>query len=102
MQMASLTANDAPAAPASAGGGAWVVQLASQRTQADAMATFQSIAKKYPGVLGGMKPSIKQADLGDKGTYFRVRVGAYSSRDEATALCVKLKAAGGACVVSRS
>jgi cell division septation protein DedD len=101
MQMASLTTNDGPAA-ASTGGGAWVVQLASQRSQADAMATFQSIAKKYPGVLGGMKPSIKQADLGDKGTYFRVRVGSYASRDEATALCMKLKAAGGTCVVSRS
>jgi hypothetical protein len=78
------------------------VQISSQKSQSDAIATFQGLQRKYPGVMGSVKPSIKKADVPDKGTFYRVRVGGWAARDEATAFCMKLKAAGGDCVVARN
>ena len=102
MRVASLAPSPTPAAPAASAGGAWVVQVASQKSQSDATSTFQGLERKFPGVIGGMKPSVKQADLGDKGTFYRVRLGSWTSREDATAFCVKLKSAGGDCVVTRN
>ena len=81
-------------------GGGYVVQLSSQRNQASAQASFTSIQNKYPQVLAGYASSIKPVELGTKGTYYRVRVGPLNTRDEASALCTKLKSAGGDCVVT--
>ena len=106
MRVASLTDTVPAPAPAvaatPASGSGWVVQVASQRSQNDAAATYQSLQKRFGSIFGGMKPSIRQADLGEKGTFYRIRVGSWSSRDAATSFCVKLKAAGGDCVVTRN
>jgi cell division septation protein DedD len=99
MKVASLQA-PAPVAPSATG--AWTVQISSQKSQSDAIASFQALQRRHAATLSGLKPSIKQADLGDKGTYYRVRVGSWASRDAATAFCVKLKATGGDCVVVRN
>ncbi|OCC05562.1 hypothetical protein BA190_07285 [Labrys sp. WJW] len=82
--------------------GSYVVQVSSQRSPADAQNAFQSLQRRFAGVLGGMKPSIRKVDLPDRGTYYRVRVGGWSSPAEATAFCGKLKAAGGDCVIARN
>ncbi|WP_307270408.1 SPOR domain-containing protein [Labrys wisconsinensis] len=97
MQVASLEAS-----PPEATGSGFVVQVSSQKSQADAIAAFQALQRKFPAVVGGMKPSIKKAEVGDKGTFYRVRVGGWQARDQATTFCVKLKAAGGDCVVTRN
>jgi cell division protein FtsN len=89
------------AAPAPAAGG-FVVQVSSQKSQADAMSAWQTFQRKFSAVVGGLKPSIKKAEVGGRGTFYRVRVGPWASSTEATALCVKLKAAGGDCVVARN
>ncbi len=47
----------------------------------------------------GQRQTIKRADLGSKGTYYRAMVGPFGSRDQAVQLCSSLKAAGGDCVV---
>jgi cell division protein FtsN len=52
-------------------------------------------------VLGNMEPNIQEADLGAKGTYYRVRVGPWASRGEAVQVCERLRAAGGDCIVTR-
>ncbi|MBP0580880.1 SPOR domain-containing protein [Labrys sp. LIt4] len=82
--------------------GSYVVQVSSQRSPADAQNAFQSLQRRFAGVLGGMKPSIRKVDLPDRGTYYRVRVGGWSTPAEATAFCGKLKAAGGDCVIARN
>ncbi|MGJ4855647.1 SPOR domain-containing protein [Labrys sp. La1] len=82
--------------------GSYVVQVSSQRTPADAQNAFQSLQRRFGGVLNGMKPSIRKVDLPDRGTYYRVRVGGWSTPAEATAFCGKLKAAGGDCVIARN
>lgn len=90
-----------PAATATAvPSGAYVVQIASLPSQAEAEKSAKSMSGKYGSVIGGRGLDIKAADIPGKGTFYRVRVVA-SSKDEANALCAKLKAAGGSCLVTR-
>ena len=89
-------------APASAGGGGYVVQVSSQKSEADAHASFRALQGKFPTVLGSRSPLIKRADLGDKGVYYRAMVGPFGSSDEASQFCGNLKTAGGQCVVQRN
>ena len=86
-------------ASAPAGNGSYLVQVSSQRSEADAQAAFRSIKSKYSSVLGDRQPVIRRADLAGRGTYYRAMVGPFSTRDQAVQLCSSLKAAGGDCVV---
>lgn len=92
----SASLNTAPqdvAPPTSSGG--YVVQISSQRSDADARASFKALQSKYPSVLGSRSPVIKKADLGDKGTYYRAMVGPFASADEALQFRKSLEAIGG-------
>lgn len=88
---------------AAAGSGSYLVQVASQRTEADAMASYRALQGKYPSVLGSRAPLIKRADLGgDKGVRYRAMVGPFDSRDEASQFCSSYMSAGGQCFVPRN
>lgn len=94
-------ATTAPTAqPATSGG--YVVQVSSQRSEADAQASYRALQGKFPSVLGSRAPLIKRADLGDKGVYYRAMVGPFGSPEEASSFCGNLKTAGGQCVVQRN
>jgi hypothetical protein len=103
-RVASTTAAPTQIAPTatSSGSGGYLVQIASQRNEADAQASFRALQGKYPSVLGSRTATIKRADLGEKGTYYRAMVGPFGSPDEATTFCGNLKSAGGQCVVQRN
>ena len=90
------------AAPSGGGGGNYLVQVSSQRNEADAQASYRALQGKFPAVLGSRAPVIKRADLGEKGVYYRAMVGPFGSTDEAAQFCVSLKTAGGQCVVQRN
>jgi hypothetical protein len=92
--------NAAQATPS--GGGSYVVQVSSQRSEADAQASFRALQGKFPSVLGSRAPLIKRADLGDKGVYYRAMVGPFASSEEAAQVCGNLKTAGGQCVVQKN
>jgi SPOR domain len=88
--------------PAPSGGGSYVVQVSSQRNEADAQASYRVMQGKFPSVLGSRAPLIKRADLGEKGVYYRAMVGPFASSEEAAQLCGSLKTAGGQCVVQKN
>jgi hypothetical protein len=92
--------NSAQTAPG--GNGGYLVQVASQKNEADAQASYRALQGKYPSVLGSRSPVIKRADLGDKGVYYRAMVGPFGSSEEASQFCGSLKSAGGQCVVQRN
>jgi hypothetical protein len=103
----------APVAVASAGseagvqaspssGGGYAVQITSQRTAAEAHASFRELRAKFPNQLGHREAMIRRADLGAKGTFYRALVGPFSSSEQAAELCSGLKAAGGSCIVQRN
>jgi SPOR domain len=98
------TNNPTQIAPNSGGGGSggYLVQVSSQRNEADAQASYRVLQGKFPTVLGSRTPLIKRADLGDKGVYYRAMVGPFGSPDEASQFCGSLKTAGGQCVVQRN
>jgi hypothetical protein len=97
----SRVASINPAQQTSSGGGSFV-QVSSQKTEADAQASFKALQTKYSGILGSRTSSIRRADLGDKGVFYRAMVGPFASTDEATQFCVNLKSAGGQCIVQRN
>jgi hypothetical protein len=94
------TANPpAPTQVAAAASGGYLVQLSSQRSEAEAQAAFRSLQAKYPNVLGGRQAVVRRAELGERGVFFRAMVGPFASRDQASQFCGGLKAAGGDCIV---
>lgn len=105
---AAPAATPAPAAQAPqpsaspAPAGAYVVQIASVRSEQEAQATWRSMQGKYPGLLSNQPFSVKRADLGDRGVYYRAQVGSFSGRDDAVKLCEALRAQGGDCMVQRN
>jgi len=60
--------------------GGYVVQVSSQKSEADAQASYRALQSKFPTVLGSRPPVIKRADLGDKGVYYRAIVGPFDRR----------------------
>jgi cell division septation protein DedD len=92
------------AAPASAAvaSGAYTVQLTSQRSQEDAMTAFSNLQRRYASILGNYQPNLQPVNLGDRGTFYRVRVGSFASQADAQSLCANLKTAGGDCIVQRN
>jgi SPOR domain len=94
----------APIAPAAAGsGGGYLVQVSSQKNEADAQSSYRVLQGKYPSVLGSQSVLVKRVDLGEKGIYYRAFAGPFSSVDQATQVCSSLKAAGGPqCIIQRN
>jgi hypothetical protein len=83
-------------------GGAYAVQVASQRSAAEARASFRALRAKFPNQLGGREPIVRRTDLGAKGIYYRTMVGSFASMEKAAGMCRTLKAAGGNCRVQRN
>jgi cell division septation protein DedD len=82
--------------------GSYVVQVAAQKSEAEAQATWLALQQRYSGVLGGQQASIRRVDLGERGVFYRAQVGPFSSRAQASEVCQSLKAAGGECVIQRN
>ena len=96
--------DDAPAAadasddeaPKAASSGGYAVQVASAGSETEARQTAARLGDKLSGALGGRRPSVVKAS----DSLYRVRVTGLS-KESATAMCGKVKAAGGACFVAR-
>jgi hypothetical protein len=94
------TASAPARSEASAGSsGGVLVQLSSQKTEAEAASSFRSLQAKFPNELGDRQPIIRRADLGAKGVFYRTMVGPFATAQEANQFCASYKAAGGHCVV---
>jgi cell division protein FtsN len=88
-------------AASSASNGGYVVQVSSQRSEADAQASYRGLQAKY-SQLKSHQAMIRRADLGAKGVYYRAMVGPFESGDEAVQFCNGLKQAGGQCIILRN
>ena len=99
-RVAAVPPNGGNAGTASNGGG-FIVQVSSQRSEADAQASYRALQSKY-SLLKSHQPIIRRADLGAKGVYYRAMVGPFESGDEAVQFCNGLKQAGGQCIIHRN
>ena len=60
----------------------------------DALKSFADIQQKHSSVLQGRTPDVREANLGEKGIWYRVVVGPPGSREAANSVCSQLKAQG--------
>jgi hypothetical protein len=100
---ALLRGPGAPPGSAPAPFAPWGVQLAGNFSRDRALASFRRESGRYAGVLGDIQPMLIGTRLRARGNapFFRVRVPA-QTRTEAEALCGKIRASGGSCVVLKS
>jgi hypothetical protein len=96
LQPALPAISEAPFAP-------WGVQLAGNFSKARALAAFQRAGARHRTVIGELQPMVIGTHLRSRGTraFYRVRLPA-ATRAEAAALCRRIQADRGACVVLRS
>jgi cell division septation protein DedD len=92
----------APKAKASeASSGTFAVQLAAAGSEQEARDLEARLVQKFGTELAGFQPSIRKAEVGGKPLY-RVRFTGAASREQATALCVKVQSGGGNCFVAKN
>lgn len=104
--VAPKPAAPAPAAPVATAAapvpaGASVLQIGAYKSQADADRAWATYKTKHASLLAGYSPDVKQVDLGEKGTWFRLRIAGFPSKDVASGLCDRLKADGGSCFLGK-
>jgi TPR repeat protein len=76
---------------AAGGARAWHAQLASYRTGSRARKAWVALQKAYPDLLGGFAPTIQEATLKARGTFFRVLAGPVENKAAALGLCRQIK-----------
>ena len=81
----------------------WGIQLVGNWSEARALASYDSLQKQYPAILGGRQPVLIHSKIAGRGpaVWTRIRVGA-DTREGAEKLCSNLKSAGGSCIVLRN
>lgn len=91
---ASPPATQASSGQASAGPAA---QLGSFRSRAQAETALSGMREQG---LSGANVSVVEADLGDRGTWYRIRATGFSSRSSAEQFCVQARSRGVNCIVA--
>ena len=83
-----------------AASGDWQIQLMSSPNKKAVDSAWASMVKKHPA-LANQPHEIETADLGAKGTYYRLKAGAFNDRSDADNLCNTIKKQGGSCIVKK-
>lgn len=94
---ASAPAPGAP--PAIAAEGPFLAQIASLRSADAADAAWTRFSHRAPDLFSAARKDVQQADLGERGVYFRVRAGYFANRADAAQFCGQVKALGQECLV---
>jgi len=89
------------AAPKPAASGGVALQIGAFKTRAEADAAWRAYSGKHAALLKGYGPDVQEADLGEKGTWYRLRIAGFRDSEMASALCDRLKADGGGCFLGR-
>ncbi|WP_300555482.1 SPOR domain-containing protein [Maricaulis sp.] len=79
--------------------GGWVVQIASFREASEAEAAWLAFQGRFSDIASGLGPDIQTAEIEGRGTYHRLRIAAFTTRDAATAFCATLQSRGQDCLV---
>lgn len=85
---------DPPAVRPAVSRNGYVAVLASKRSRQEALNTFADLHSQFPDILGGVTPDVREANLGDRGVWYRLIGGPPGSREAALGICTKLKSRG--------
>lgn len=75
------------------------IQLVSMPSETAAWDAWKQISGKYSSQLTGLTAMVESADLGTKGTFYRVQTGPFATVAAAQERCTTMKAAGLDCLV---
>jgi len=78
------------AAPAS--GGAYKLQLATSRSEAEAQALWMQVSRTQS--VSGVQPEIERVEIGSFGTFYALRIGPFPDKAESLKVCNALKRSG--------
>jgi cell division septation protein DedD len=91
------------AEPAEGAGGAegtYVVQLAALQSEAAIEPAWRRLASRAPDLFATAHLDVERADLGARGTYYRVRAGYFPDRDSASQFCDRIRQMGQDCIIT--
>lgn len=81
--------------------GDWKVQVFSSSKKASVEKAWPNILAKNKALLSDMPYVITEAKIAGKGTFYRLHVGKFKTKDQAAAFCKKLKANKQDCVPAK-
>jgi SPOR domain len=87
------------AAPAFAATGRYVAQVAALQSEPAVAPAWARLAARAPGLFASARLDVERADLGARGTYYRVRAGYFADRANASLFCDRIKQMGQDCIV---
>jgi cell division protein FtsN len=97
----------APAAPTaptasaiSAISGKAVLQIGAYETPEIANGAWTAFKTRHASVAGKLSQDVQKADLGAKGTWYRLRVGPFADKSAANTACEQLRSEGATCFVA--
>lgn len=88
------------AAPAAHSAGGWLVQLGALKTEADAKSEWNRVRNANKDVLGEYGSDIVRVDLGEKGTFWRLRAGPMDE-GQARTVCSNLAKRSQGCIIAK-
>lgn len=90
-----------PAEKAKSATGGFQVQLLAGRDEDEVKDAWGKLKAKNPDLLGPLSPTLARAELGDRGTFYRLRAGPLGSEAQARNLCTRLAGRGASCIIIR-
>ena len=93
------TASVAAARAGNALSGSHLVQVGAFRSDDEANGYWSRLSGRLGDFAAGKTTHIERADLGDRGIYYRLRIGPFASRDAAVTYCEGLKSRQQDCLV---
>ncbi len=77
----------------------FLVQIGAVQDESAAVGEIARLTKRNPDILAELSGIVVRADLGDKGVWYRMRVGPFATRAAADGVCGQLKAVDVGCFV---
>ena len=77
-----------------------MLQVGAYPSEDLAEEAWQNFRAQHSGEVSGLTRDIQRADLGERGVWYRVRLGPFADEGAATTACDRLKANGGNCFVA--
>jgi len=75
-----------------------MIQLAAERSRAEAVRTWNAVRAHSDTMLDGLEPNVTPVNVPGKGRFYRLRAGP-TDADTAASICAGLKARGLDCIV---
>jgi Tfp pilus assembly protein PilF len=99
-QTAALEAPDQPETTnAGSSSGRYRLQLGAFRAPEIAAKAWETISRRHGDLVASLDHSVEEADLGSKGTYYRLQAGAFERASDARSQCAAFAASRVDCIV---